>query len=182
MTNVSIDNTPTSAIGAGAASMGSVNIKEVGLYQQVVQLVIFPEAQVVTAKKIQTATGLSLPAFGQKSENDALKILAIQPDKWLFIADKQPDWLQQLIDNELVFSNEQSSAYSVVEITGDNAVNFVQQLSFIDLKQANPILLTQLANDYNGIVEKIADKENRVGYHLYITRTMAKSFWDILTK
>ncbi len=182
MTKVSIDNTPTSAIGAEAVSVDSVNIKEVGLYQQLLQLAIFPQAQATLAEKIQTACGLSLPAFGQKSENDKLKILATQPDKWLFIADKQPEWLLQLIDNEWVFANEQSSAYSVIEITGDNAGRFVQQLSFIDLKQAIPVLLTQLADDYNGIVEKIAEQENKAGYRLYITRTMAKSFWDILMR
>ncbi len=182
MTKVSIDNTPTSAIAAAAIQLDNVNIKEVGLDQQVVQLAIFPEAQAVTAEKIQAAGGLPLPAFGQKSENDALKILATQPDKWLFIADKQPEWMLQLIDNEWVFANEQSSAYSVIEITGDNAVNFVQQLSFIDFKQANPVLLTQLADDYNGIVEKIAEQEKKVGYRLYITRTMAKSFWEMLTR
>ncbi len=182
MTNVIIDNTPTSAIGAEAISVDNVNIKEVRLYQQIVQLAIFPEAQTVITEKIRAACGLPLPSFGQKSENDELKILATQPDKWLFIADKQPEWLQQLIDNELVFANEQSSAYSVIEITGGDAVNFVQQLIFIDLKQACPILLTQLANDYSGIIEKIADKENKVGYRLYITRTMAKSFWEILTR
>ncbi len=183
MTNL-IDNTPTSAIAAAPIGTGKLNIQEIGLDCHLMQLAIFPESHAQTDEKIQSASKnagyqLSLPKFGHKSTCEAVKVLATQPNKWLFIADKQPDWLLEIVDNELVFANEQSSSYSIIEITGDNASQFVQQLCFIDLETANPVLLTQFANDYNGILEKV-EKEGQQAYHLYVTRTMAKSFWEML--
>ena len=182
MTNakkIVIDNTPISAIGEQAMHLSGVDvdIQEVDLTSHLVQLAVFSQYRDAVNEKVQLACGISLPNFGEKSENNAVKILATQPEKWLIISDEKPNWLSEVVDNEKSFINEQSSTYSVIEITGQGALDLLQQLSFIDWQTANPVVLTQFANDYNGIVERL---ENADGYQIYITRSMAKSFWDIV--
>lgn len=182
MTNFTIDNQPTSAIGNVAVAdtaSNNVTIKEVALSHYKTQLAVFPEQQQAVSEKLQTACGLSLPAFGEKTENDTSKILATQPDKWLILSEEKPTWLADIADNETTFANEQSSSYSVIEITGQGSLAVMQQLAFIDWQTAKPVILTQLATDYNGIVERLGDTPDD-GYRIYITRSMAQSFWETL--
>lgn len=182
MTNVTINNQPTSAIGKHTAHLSNVDIQEVALDSNLTQLAVFPEQQKAVSEKIQTTCGLTLPSFGEKSqnsENSDITILATQPDKWLLISEEKPVWLADIVDNESVFINEQSSAFSVIEITGAGSLALMQQLSFIDWQTAKPVVLTQLATDYNGIVERLGDTPAD-GYRIYITRSMAKSFWEML--
>lgn len=181
MTQVNIDNTPISAIAADAIKYEQLSLREVGLQQHKIQLALLADARDLVVQQLQAACGLALPEFGEKSQNDKLTILATTPDKWLLLADKRPDWLHSLADNEQVFINEQSSAYSIIEITGADTLALMQQLSFIDWANASPVVLTQLAGDYNSIVERIGQTTNQ-GYRLYVTRSLAQSFWHMLLR
>lgn len=181
-----INNQPTSAINEDAQTLlSSLTIKEVQLNSSRVQLAVFPEQQKAVSEKVQTACGLTLPSFGEKSqnsqnsENSDITILATQPNKWLLISEEKPAWFADIVDNETAFINEQSSAFSVIEITGAGSLALMQQLSFIDWQTAKPVVLTQLASDYNGIVERLGDTPAD-GYRIYTTRSMAKSFWEML--
>lgn len=179
ITNFTIDNYPTSAIGNVGSTSGNVTIKEVALSSYKVQLAVFAEQQAAVDKKIQSAVAVELPKFGEKVTSDKVKILATQPDKWLILSDEKPTWLNDIADNETAFANEQSSSYSIIEITGQGCLAVMQQLSFIDWQTAKPVVLTQLASDYNGIVERLGDTPED-GYRIYVTRSMAKSFWEML--
>lgn len=176
---IKISNQPTSAIGKElpVVEFSGLEINEVGLNNYKVQLSIFPEHQEKVSQKMEKACRLKLPAFGEKNEDDKVKILAIAPSKWLIISQEKLNWLEQVVDNKKSFVNEQSSAYSLIEIKGNNTAALMQQLSFIDWRVAKPVVLTQLAGDYYGLVERLGDLPSQ-GYHLYIARSMAKSFWE----
>lgn len=176
MSMIKIDNRPSSALTESAVDLSGLSIKEVALSHHKIQLTVFSDQQESISKKINAACGLVLAQFGHKSENDKVKILSTQPNKWLIISADYPTFIESLIDNEQVFISRQSSAYSVIEVTGQQVPALMQQLAFIDWSSASPVVLTQLATDYNGIVECL-DTSPNVGYRLYITRSMAKSFW-----
>lgn len=178
---IKISTQPISAIGSDlpVIEFSGLEINEVSLQTHLLRLSVFPEYQTAISQEIEAACRLRLPSFGEKCEDKEVKILAMEPNKWLVVSQQRPEWLEQIVDDQQVFVNEQSSAYSIIEVKGNNTATLMQQLSFIDWQVAKPVIITQLIGDYGGVVERLGDLPSE-GYHLYVARSMAKSFWDRL--
>lgn len=176
--NVVVNNTASSAIAETAFTKGSVSIAEPPL-AFVYQFMVFPQHQAEIKSLINDRIAINLPDFAQITneidDENGYKCFSTQPNKWLILSEQPLNALADIADNRKAAYLDLSSSYVAISVTGKHATDFLQQLCFIDLNQDFSVITTQMASDYTVTIEK---QQN--GYMLYLTRSLAKSFWDYL--
>lgn len=191
-----LDNTGTSAIIGSAKTISSapanepaapeVNLEvsrdvslEVIHYPHIYQLATWPQTYQTFLSDVETQLNLTLPAFGQRQADTDKRLLAHLPNKWLLISDTPlSEQLAMFCDNVNGTMLDQSAAYAVIAVRGEKAGDFLQQISFVDYhRQPHSVFITQMMANYTVLVEQL----DATTYSLYITRSLAQSFWDALT-
>lgn len=176
--NAVVNNAASSAIAETAFTKGNVSIAEIPL-AFVYQFMVFPQHQAEIKSLINDRIAINLPDFAQITneidDENRYKCFSTQPNKWLILSEQPLNALADIADNTKAAYLDLSSSYVAILVTGKHATDFLQQLCFIDLNQDFSIITTQMASDYKVTVEK---QQN--GYTLYLTRSLAKSFWDYL--